>query len=321
MKQLTRTLLVTISASLVLTACGDSSATEETASSEEMQEITVATLPIIHQAPLYLGLEKGFFEEEGLDVTAEIYQGFQPMIAATNNDEAQFGFTSTTPILAASTTGIPLQLVSAGDRLGNDDTVKSPDAVIFPADSDYSSLKDLTGETVGVSNLQGIQHLAVMAGIDNDGGDSSQTQFVSIPFADVIPALDSDRVSVATTTEPYLSSGQEDVEVLSYYFAKGLPDLPTTSYFATSDYVSQNPEIVEAFSAAIEKSTEYAVENPDEVREVLKTFTQIPEEVLAEVALPSYDTELKESDVQTLSDLLLNYEFIEEPVDVEAVFN
>lgn len=311
--------ITALTVSLTLTACNSSGTAETADESDELQEISVATLPLIHQAPLYLGIEQGFFEDEGIELDAEIYQGFQPMIAAANNGEVQFGFTSTTPILAAQTSGISLRIVAAGDRLGNDDSVDSPDALVVSPGSEYSSISDLSGATVGVSNIQGIQHLAVLAGIDNAGGDSSETTFVDIPFSDVLPALDSDRVGVATTTEPYLTSQGDDVEVLSYYMAAGLPDLPTTSYFSTTDYATENPEVVESFVAALERSTEYALENPDAVRAVLGEYTQIEEDIASEVELPLYDTEINESDVSTMSDLLYEYDFVSEPVDADSI--
>ena len=74
-------------------------------------------------------------------------------------------------------------------------------------------------------------------------------------------------------------------------------------YFTTEDVLAQEPETVEAFRAAIEKSLQFAQDNPDEVRAVLPSYTQLDEELIDQLVLPAYPTEVNRQSVQELADL------------------
>ncbi|WP_406019719.1 ABC transporter substrate-binding protein [Nocardioides sp. NBC_00850] len=78
---------------LALSACGGESADE---SAGGATEITVGVIPIVDVAPIYLGVEKGFFKEEGLDVNLELAQGGAAIIPAVASGQYQFGFSNTT---------------------------------------------------------------------------------------------------------------------------------------------------------------------------------------------------------------------------------
>jgi NitT/TauT family transport system substrate-binding protein len=66
---------------MLLAACGDDEGGSETdgtggdGGSEELTPITVGILPLSGLAPLWHGIEQGYFEDEGLDVTTEIGEG------------------------------------------------------------------------------------------------------------------------------------------------------------------------------------------------------------------------------------------------------
>jgi NitT/TauT family transport system substrate-binding protein len=69
---------------------------------------------------------------------------------------------------------------------------------------------------------------------------------------------------------------------------------------------------VQRFKRAMEKSLDYAEQNEPEVRAVVGEYTQIPAEVTDKMHLPTWRSDLNESTIQTVADLALKYEFIEE---------
>jgi NitT/TauT family transport system substrate-binding protein len=84
------------------------------------------------------------------------------------------------------------------------------------------------------------------------------------------------------------------------------------TYFATKEYIAKNTDIVEGFQRAIEKSLDYAQQNPDEVRKVIGTYTEIPPEVLDKITLPQWKADLNEPTIQMNIDLSKKFGFIEE---------
>ena len=81
------------------------------------------------------------------------------------------------------------------------------------------------------------------------------------------------------------------------------PNLLVAAYFTTKSYAGANPQIVTKFTAAMNKSLEYAQDNPDAVRKILSTYTQIQPDVAAKAVLPKWDPEINRAAVQKLADL------------------
>jgi NitT/TauT family transport system substrate-binding protein len=74
--------------------------------------------------------------------------------------------------------------------------------------------------------------------------------------------------------------------------------------------------VVDRFVSAMEKSLDYAQTHPDEVREVLTEYTEIPPEVAAEIKLPQWRADITLPTVERLSELSLEYGLIEEQPDL-----
>src|SRR5690606_17565723 len=58
---------------------------------QEREEITVAALTFVSSAPLFIAKERGYYDEEGLDVTFEFFRAAQPVAVAIASGDADFG--------------------------------------------------------------------------------------------------------------------------------------------------------------------------------------------------------------------------------------
>jgi NitT/TauT family transport system substrate-binding protein len=70
--------------------------------------------------------------------------------------------------------------------------------------------------------------------------------------------------------------------------------------------------VVERFVRAINKSMEYAEAHPDEVRDIVTEYTQIPPALAKEMVLPHWGPDLHEDTIQLTIDLAAKYGFIKE---------
>ena len=68
------------------------------------------------------------------------------------------------------------------------------------------------------------------------------------------------------------------------------------------------------------KAQAFAQENPDAVRAIIPTFSDMDPALIAQVVLPAYPTELNLESAQTLADLALQDGFVSKPVDLKALF-
>lgn len=286
--------------------------------SGELTPISVGVIPIVDVAAIYLGVEEGFFEEEGLDVTLELAQGGAAIVPAVVSDEYQFGFSNVTSLLLATNNGVPLQAVAAG----NYTTGGEPDigAVVVPEGSDIQTAADLAGRSVAVNTLNNIGDSTVRNVVDNAGGDSSGIQFVEMGFPDMPAAVSGEQVDAAWILEPHLTRALQDgARVVSWNFAETDPDLMISAYFTSQPYAAENPEVVEAFTRALNQSLDFAEENPDATRAILGEYTQIDPAVAEAMTMPRYSSEFSTDTVQLLADLALEYGMVDEAIDFSAL--
>jgi NitT/TauT family transport system substrate-binding protein len=286
---------------------------------EEVRALRVGVIPIVDVAPIYLGVEQGFFEERGLDVELVQGSGGAAAVPGVVSGDYDFSFGNVTSILLASSEGLPLRVVANGvSSTGDPETDFS--AVVVPPTSSIQSVADLAGKRVAVNNLKNIGEVTIRKGIEDAGGDPSNVEFVELPFPEMPAAVQSGNVDAAWVVEPFVTvaTGQ-GARPIFYPFAEPIEDLTVATYFGLEPTLQEDPDLVDDFQAAINESLEYANSNPDEVRRILLTYTQIPPEAVEQIALPSFPQEVNWDSVETVAELMADFGITEEAADVEAL--
>jgi NitT/TauT family transport system substrate-binding protein len=309
-------------AALVLAACGgpsDAGPEGSTPDDGGLTAVKVGVIPIVDVAPLYLGVQEGFFEDEGLDVTLELAQGGAAIVPAVVSGEYQFGFSNVTSLLVASSQGLPLKAVAAGNF-----TTGTPGedfgAVVAPGDSDIEDAADLAGKTVAVNTLNNIGDTTIRKVVDDAGGDPEAVEFVEMGFPDMPAAVAGGQVDAAWIVEPFVTTAlQQGAKVVASNFAETDPELMIAAYFTSEQQIAEDPETAEAFTAAMDKSLAYAEEHPDETRAVLDTYTEIDPSVKEAMVMPRFAPGLEASSFEVLADLGMDYGMFDEPVDVSKL--
>lgn len=311
---------VAAASALALAACSGSGEPDPAASGDGgLTPVTVGVIPIVDVAPIYLGVEQGFFEDEGLDVTLELAQGGAAIVPAVQSGEYQFGFSNVTSLLLASQQGLPLKVVAPGN-LTTGEPGKDFAAVVAMPDSGIEDAADLAGKSVAVNTLNNIGDTTVRKVVDDAGGDPSAVEFVEMGFPDMPAAVESGQVDAAWILEPHLTRAlQAGAEPVTWNFAETDPDLLIAAYFTSEQQIAKDPETVDAFTTALKTSLSYAEEHPDETRAVLDSYTEIDPAVKDAMVMPRFTPDLDEAQVQLLADLGLEYGMFDEPVDVSAL--
>lgn len=311
---------------LLVAACGDddggdaeAGAGDDAGGGEELTTIEVGVVPVVDVAPLYLGIEKGFFEEEGLDVQPAIAQGGAAIIPAVVQGDQEIGFSNIVSLLIGQTEDLPVQVISQGIQ-ATDDPDNDTAAIAVPADSDIQEVSDLEGKTIAVNTLRNISELTVSAALEGEGVDVSTINFVEVPLPDMVGQLESGQIDAAGLVEPFITTGKAaGHRMLIYDRVATEPELTVATYFTSDEFMESNPETVEAFVRAIHRSLEYATENPDEARQAIGEYTEIPPDVLEEVVLPLWQTDLNVDSIELIAELMVTYGITDEKADVDAL--
>ena len=281
-----------------------------------------ANLPFVG---VYVAEEKGFFAEEGLSVTIRHSAGGGEHLQLLAAGEVDIT-TQDAAVLLKRRADPGLPLVSIG-LVGQ----RGQQAFVALADSGIESPTDWAGKNVGYKGSPPPDLFALMAAA---GVDQEQVNLVNVGFdprtlteglVDVYP--------VYKSNEPDLIR-RWGFEVNSWEAADfGVPTLGLT-FVTTPDIVERNPDRIARFMRAVVAGIEYARQHPGEAVEIVMKYA-------GDQADPDHmrfmlDTELAdlESPVteahglgwqttaqwQALHDMLVEYEAIEKPVNVEEAF-
>lgn len=196
----------------------------------------------------YLGIERGYWAEQGLDV--EVLEGNGSVTTAqlVSNQSDTFGLVDASAIIPAITKGLEIvcvAMVSPISSLG----------VIARADSGITTLKDLEGKTLAVTPGDSLTQIwpAVVAA---NGLDASQIRLVNVDAAAKVPAV------LEKRADALLGSVADQNFLIQ---AQGVPtvDMPFSDYgvqqlnlgvFAHRATVANNPDTVRAFVAGLQQS-------------------------------------------------------------------
>src|ERR671917_2815754 len=169
-----RRLLVALLVGLALAvgACGDDDDDGGGGGGSEQTTLKVGVIPIADVAPLYLGIDKGFFKEEQLTIEPQLAEGGAAITPAVLSGDFQIGFSNTISLLIAASKDLPVQIISQGVLAGEDESEAWAQLLVLK-DSGINSPKDLEGKTIAVNTLKNVCEVTIKASFEKQGVDVS----------------------------------------------------------------------------------------------------------------------------------------------------
>ena len=190
----------------------------EPAGEPEKADIKLGIIPIADVAPVFIGIEQGFFEEEGLTVSTEFAQGGAASIPSVVSGDIDFAFGAYPSFFSAVQEGLPLLISTEANRA----------APLFGGlyalpDSGIATPADLEGKTIAVNTLNNLVQLAVEAQLVDAGLTLDDVTLVEIPFPDMVAALERGDVDVIAVVEPFgtIAKNSLDAVLVTDMFAGG----------------------------------------------------------------------------------------------------
>ena len=294
-----------------------------TASSAETQaaapaKLTVGVIPIAPVAPLYVGIEQGFFEEENLEIEPQFEEGGVNVVTAVIAGDFDAGFSNTLSLMTAASKGLPLKMITHGVS-GEKTKEDAWGALIVKKGGDIKSPQDLVGKTVSVNTLHNVPHMVVMRSLEKAGVDPKSVKYLEVPFPDAVAAVEAGRVDAAWVVEPFVTIGRDTTEVLTTPYIDTAPDLTVSTYFTSDKLIKEHPEQVAGFIRAMNKSLDYAAANPEAVREIVGEYTEIKPQAAEAMALPVWHQDLNRPTMDLTVELSTKYGFLDRDVDLDEL--
>ena len=127
--------------------------------------ITVNTLPIANALPLDLGIQKGFFAAQGIEIKKNTLQSGNDIVLSLANNNGDIGYIGYTPAMIGRTQGIPITVVAASETEGTSDADNWQNVVVRGSSS-IRTPADLVGKTVALNALKGVAEIVVRGALD-----------------------------------------------------------------------------------------------------------------------------------------------------------
>jgi NitT/TauT family transport system substrate-binding protein len=290
-------------AAMLLTASACTSDDKPPAKPAPSTKVALGVIAIIDVAPVYLGKQKGFFAKRGIDLTLSLEQGGPPIVKGVIAGKYQFGFSNVTSLMAAENDGAPLKAVAAGvastGKPGRDFS-----AVVVRFGSPIRTAKDLVGKRVAVNVLKNVGDTTVRESVRKAGGDPAGVKFQAMPFPAIPGALLNGAIDAAWVVEPQLSEViTQGGQVVASNFVDTAANMTVAMYFAGTELIAEDPDLVGRFTAAVNESLTYAAGHPDEVRSVIGTYTPINDVVRNALILPNWPVDINKASIERLASL------------------
>jgi NitT/TauT family transport system substrate-binding protein len=259
-KTLARTgVALAAAAALTLTACSTAApALTDAQPADELTKVVVVTfLPLesLSFTPEMVAYSGGYFEKYGLDVQLQPVQGTAAAIQTVIGGAAPITRASTVDLMPAMEQGQPLVGVGTMTR----QTVLR---IASTQDDPIESPEDMVGKTIGMGSVGGTSEKMLDLALLEAGVDKTDVARQAIPVtAATYELVKQGKLSgyiVSLDTALAIKNQNADAVISP----AGLDTIPDMQVFVTTPtHLENQPEVIEAFLAAIAEATAFVVDD------------------------------------------------------------
>ena len=270
--------------------CGSKKESSQGSSSSATVKVTLNEVAhSIFYAPMYVAIEEGYFEEEGIDLTLVTGFGADKTMTAVLTGEADLGFMgseSTIYTYAGGTADYVINFAQLTQRAGNFLVSREP---IDDFHWDMLKGKDVLGGRAGGMPEMVFEYILKKNNIDPKT-DLSIDQ--SIDFGSTAAAFSGGQGDFTVEFEPHATSLEAKGD--GYVVASLGEDsgyVPYTAFSAKKSFIETHPDVIQSFTNALQKGMDYVnSHSPEEIAKVISPqFEETPVETITAIVTRYYD--------------------------------
>ena len=280
-------------------------------------------IPNIQYAPFYVAVEKGYFNEAGIEIEFD-YKFETDGVVLVGAGELPFAVVSGEQVLLARAQGLPVTYVAAWYQ-------QFPVSLIAKSEAGVIVPQDLKGKKIGLPGLFGANYIGLRALLNAGKLTEADVTLDAIGFnqVELMAAGEQDIIVGYAANEPLQLRAQgiavTELRVADY------AQLAANGLLASEKVIAENPELVRAFVGAFLKGLTDTIANPNEAFELSKShipnFSELDAAVqkqVLETSIEQWRTErLGYSDSQAwenMQDILIDMDLITEKQDLNKAF-
>ena len=305
----------------------DSAEQTESEPAETPEPVKVTLNEVAHSifyAPMYVAVEEGYFEEEGITLDLICGFGADKTMTAVISGEADIGFMGSEASIytyAEGATDYVVNFAQLTQRAGN----------FLVAREEMADFKweDLKGHLVLGGRKGGMPEMVFEYILKENGIDPETDLEINqnIDFGSTAAAFAEGQGDFTVEFEPGATSLESEGK--GYVVASLGEDsgyVPYTAFSAKQSYIDENPEVIQGFTNALQKGMDYVQSHtPEEIAAVIEPqFPETDLETITTIVTRYYDQDtwksdliFEESSFDLLQDILESAGELEERVPYE----
>jgi NitT/TauT family transport system substrate-binding protein len=311
--------LAALTLPLAATACGGASESAESGT----PQIRVTTIGYPNEITLVWGVEKGVFEEHGLDVEMVPIQSGSAALAATISGHVELAFTGGWAAIQSAAQGLDVKIAVGAYTNTVPVDPKTGRGTFVSNDAGIEEICDLEGKTFATNELNGPSQTYQSVAMTQAGCDPTLVQWIAMPASQLSTALESGTVDAinapASTGQPLVAQGL--ATWLMEPIAEVQGAIPYGAYSASPEWIDGHEDdlelFVEAYQAALDEVLDPA--NHDAVLAMEAEFGHTTVEALEATQFETLTTSVDREALQTMADIMFENGVIAEEVDTSKL--
>ena len=241
----------------------------------------------IFYAPMYVAIEEGYFEEEGIDLELVCGFGADKVMTAVLSGEADIGFMGSEASIYTYNEGATDYVVNFAQL-----TQRAGNFLVGREDVSDFTWEDLKGTTVLGGRKGGMPQMVFEYILKQNDIDPEKDLDINqnIDFGSTAAAFSEGQGDYSVEFEPHATSLEEAGK--GYVIASLGEDsgyVPYTAFCAKGSYIEENPDVIQSFTNALQKGMDYVQ-------------SHTPEEIANAIA-PQFE----ETDIDTITTIVTRY--------------
>ena len=229
-------------------------------------KLPVGYVPDVQFAPLYVAIDKGYYRDEGLDVSID-YSMENDNTVLVGTGDLQFAIVSGEQVLLARAQQLPVVYVMSWYK-------QYPVGIAARSSEGINTVADLKGKKIGLPGLYGSSYIGAMALLDAANLSQKDVTLDSIGYNQVaaLAANQEDAVVIYTANEP-LQLTKQGVD-FTLFKTSDYVDLVANGMITNENTIKENPELVRKMVSATLKGIQYAVDHPEEAYSISEKYVE-----------------------------------------------
>jgi NitT/TauT family transport system substrate-binding protein len=282
--------------SVEIPAAATPATTSAPAPTGDLKKVKMGYVPVSIFAPVFVAKEKGYFAEQGLDVSLEPFPGGSDPVVLTASGQLDLGIGGAGPAFwNAIAQGLPIKVIAPGHAEGN--PVATPLMISTQSceSGAIASVADLKGKKVSV-NARGATEYWLSQALGTAGLTLNDIDLQTLAFPDAVAALASGAVDAAMVGEPLATKAEQDGIAVRLATDFPVQDVQPTVIFANEDFLTNSPDaatgLVTAYLKASRDLTGAGFLDPTNLA-IIEQYTQVPAALVAAAVRPVFPVDGK----------------------------